>query len=220
MHLMPDDDPAPEDAINDDTLDFIFNHIKGASADHHQIWTALDTKMVSVFGVGSAIVGLAGFSVARGPTSPSSSVAALLSAGLVAYAVAAVAALIHLWPKEGRHTTYGATLWLEAWARPVKQIKHGLVTDMTAAAKANKAALGKKALTLRIAVAAAAMETFLVGVAFVVALASPTAPLAPGCPASASNSARGAVEAPMAPSGHFPAQRHSPPRNSAASPCR
>jgi hypothetical protein len=166
-----DDEPRPEipPEIPRETLGFIFDHIKGAPAEHHEIWTSLDNKVVSVFGVGSAVVGLAGFTVTKESTT-SSAVAIILGLALLAYGLAAGAALHHLWPKEARQATYGDTLWPDAWDRSVLAIKHGLVTDITEASRQNKEVLKTKAVTLRLVVASVGIETILVGMAFVVHL--------------------------------------------------
>lgn len=159
----------PNAPLSDETLTFIFNQIKAAPTEHHQIWTSLDSKVTSIFGVGSAVVGLGGFSVTR-TTSTSAVIAALLAAALVAYAVAAVTALVCLWPASARHATYGDTLWPEAWNQPVREITHGLVQDITQGSKENKKALKRKAKTLRVVVASVGIETLLIGAAFIVRL--------------------------------------------------
>lgn len=157
------------DRLNEETLDFIFNIIKAAPAEHHQVWTSLDTKVTSIFGVGSAVVGLGGFSVTRS-ASTSVAVAAFLGLALIAYAVAAVTALVHLWPATARQATYGDTLWPEAWNQPVTEIKHGLLQDITEGSALNKRALKRKARTLRVVVAAVGAETMFIGTAFIVRL--------------------------------------------------
>lgn len=158
-----------DDQPNGETLDFIFNIIKGAPPEHHQVWTALDGKATSVFGVGSAVVGLSGFSVATAK-STSLAVAVLLSVALLAYATAAINAMLQLWPARASNATYGDTLWPDAWNQPVSEIKHGLVQDITKGSKENKEALRNKAKRLRWVVAAVALETFFIGVAFIVRL--------------------------------------------------
>lgn len=155
--------------LTDETLEFIFNTIKAAPAEHHQVWTVLDGKATSVFGVGSAVVGLSGLSVAKSG-STSLAVAVLLGVALVAYATAAVNALRQLWPARASNATYGDTLWREAWNQPVREIKHGLVQDITRGSKENKEALQNKAKRLRWVVGAVAVETLFVGVAFIVRL--------------------------------------------------
>src|SRR5581483_1453158 len=161
-------DESDEPHLNLETLDFIFEHIKQAPSEQHQTWASLDGKMVSVFGVGTAVVGLSGLTVSHGGSSGTRAVAALLAVALVAYAGLVAVALVQLWPKDARKARYGDTLWPDAWNRLIPEIKHGLVTDISEGTAANRAALQRKALTLRIGLAAAGAEALFVGVAFIV----------------------------------------------------
>ena len=169
-------DGTPTLPLTDRTLDFIFTHIKGAPADQHQVWTALDSKMLSVFGVGSAVIGLAGFALAN-PTSlavPIASswlLASCLCAALAFYVATMAVTFAAIRPKEARQASYGATLWPDGWYVSVREIKRGLVEDITAACAQNNARLAEKADALKVGVVTVGFETLFVGLAYVMHLA-------------------------------------------------
>ena len=84
---------------NQDSLEFILDHIREAPEKQIQAIDTLDTKMIQIFVSASIVIGLAGLSSASG--SGRWEVVPLVLA-LLAYVSVAVVSIIHLWPREIR----------------------------------------------------------------------------------------------------------------------
>jgi hypothetical protein len=101
--------PAPE------TLDFIFDFVRGAPERQLVAAEALDSKLFQLFAIGGVVMGLAATSNGN---------AGLLIAASVAYTVLAISALYGLWVRNLRVSRHPDQLWNEFWPECVADIKH------------------------------------------------------------------------------------------------
>jgi len=148
-----------------ETLDFIFQVVKGAPERELRDLEALDAKMVQIFGAASIVIGLAGVSsTSQGSTSP---VSGLLVAALLAYFATAALSFFHLRLRDFRRSLHADVLWKELWQFDVSEIQHILVEDVSVAYSHNKLVLHEKGRTILAALVLAGIEVALVGVAII-----------------------------------------------------
>jgi hypothetical protein len=115
--------PAPE------TLDFIFDFVRGAPERQLVAAEALDSKLFQLFAIGGVIIGLA----ATGNGN-----AGLLVAAGVAYTVLAISALYGLWVRQLRVSRHPDQLWNEFWQECVADIKHAIIDDVSSSYVENR----------------------------------------------------------------------------------
>jgi hypothetical protein len=140
-------EPAPE------TLDFIFDFVRGAPERQLAAAEALDSKLFQLFAIGGVVIGLA----ATGNGN-----AGLLVAAGVAYTVLAISALYGLWVRQLRVSRHPDQLWNESWQESVADIKHAIIDDVSSSYVENRRHLVTKRWALRFALVATAAEVLLV----------------------------------------------------------
>ena len=111
---------------NQDSPEFILDHIRDAPEKQIQAIDTLDTKMIQIFVSASIVIGLAGLSSASG--SERWEVVPLVLA-LLAYVSVAAVAIIHLWPRDIRWNLHADSLWPEYGKYDVEDIREVLAQD-------------------------------------------------------------------------------------------
>lgn len=145
--------------VRADVVDFIFDQGRAATERQLRDADALDAKATQAFSAATVIVGLSSFSQEIN--------AALLTAAVVVYLVAALAAVWSLWLAKFRVTDSPEQLLLGYWNEPLSQTKYTMVTDMAAGFNENEHALGRKRLGVLAVLALTAVETALIGAAVI-----------------------------------------------------
>ena len=125
-----------EQAINLDTLDFIYKHTKDVAERQGEDAKALDAKSVHIFTAAAVVIGLAGVSLRSGD-SPNSVVIAL-SIALGAFVLTAFFTGWQLWPKSFRTSRQADVLWSEYWSDDADTVRQALVDDMSSGYTQNK----------------------------------------------------------------------------------
>ena len=151
--------------IPDDTLEFIYNHIREAPQHQQRTREGLDTKMVQIFGAASIVIGLAG--VSSRELDGGDAVDILLVGAVVAYVASAFTAFFHLRVRKFRLSLQAHALWRNYWLSEPKDVKHALVQDISEAYEHNKRLLDQKAETIVVGLVATGLEVALVGAALI-----------------------------------------------------
>ena len=152
---------------NQDSLEFILDHIREAPEKQIQAIDTLDTKMIQIFVSASIVIGLAGLSSASG--SGRWEVVPLVLA-LLAYVSVAVVSIIHLWPREIRWNLHADTLWPAYGKYDAIDIKEILAQDTSDAYAFNRSVLDAKTNTILKALIGTALEVVFVGIAIAIPL--------------------------------------------------
>jgi hypothetical protein len=151
--------PAPDA----DTVDFIYQHTRGALDGHVGQARALDAKTAQVFAAATVVIGLAG------ATHDANAPGGLLIAALVFYGLTLLGSVAGLWPATLRGSDYGGTLWPEHHDQPPSEIKHAIVADIAEASSHNEDKIKLKAWLLTAVLVTTGVEAILVGIALTVA---------------------------------------------------
>lgn len=168
---MSEDSDAPQERPDAKTMEVFLEVVDGSTERQIDNASALDTKMVQIFGAASLVVGLAGFSSVSGPAAQGGRlVTALFIAGLIAYVLTVGVAFFHLWPRE-YHRLGPDKLWDELHDLPEDDLRHSLIDRIGKDFAHNRRILDGKALTLVIALATSGVEVLLVALALVFARA-------------------------------------------------
>jgi len=149
--------------LDPQTVETIFDLVKGTPERQIDNANTLDTKMVQVFSAAGVVIGLLGLS--SGNLAHSKWITACLIGALFSYGVTAGVAFFHLRPKPFRRSLHGDTLWKETWKLTPTEVQHTVIADVEKAYSHNIPLLRGKSRTLRIAVLATAIEVILVGLA-------------------------------------------------------
>ncbi len=152
-----------EEKPNPETLEEIYNLVRGSldrQADEGQM---LDSKMVQIFSAASIVVGLAGFSISSGAV-VNTPAALLLFLAFVAYAVVAYVAFKHLTPKTYYLLNY-PDVWRKSWSDNPSELHYSVITKVTEEYERNRPTLIDKAGLIRVSIAAAGVEVVLIGLA-------------------------------------------------------
>ena len=152
---------------NQDSLEFVLDHIRDAPEKQIQAIDTLDTKMIQIFVSASIVIGLAGLSSASG--SERWEVVPLVLA-LLAYVSVAAVAIIHLWPRDIRWNLHADSLWPEYGKYDVEDIREVLAQDTSKAYAFNKRVLDAKANTILKALIGTGLEVIFVGIAIAMPL--------------------------------------------------
>jgi hypothetical protein len=147
-------EPAPE------TLDFIFDFVRGAPERQLVAAEALDSKLFQLFAVGGVVIGLAATGNGNG---------GLLAAAGAAYVALAISALYGLWIRQLRVSRHPDQLWNEFWQESVTDIKHAIIDDVSSGYAENRRHLAAKRWALRFALVAIAAEVIFVASALIAA---------------------------------------------------
>ncbi len=156
---MASENRANDDRLSDETLTFIYEHIKDAPERQAQDWRDLDSKLIQVFGAASVVLGLGGLA---GAQHHSLAGTLLLLLALAAFALVAAAAFIQLRPQQFAYGRFGDTLWPNSWMDSPSIIRHGIVEVITEASATNKRVFADKATALKVVLAATSAEVALV----------------------------------------------------------
>ena len=157
-----------EEKPNPETLEEIYNLVRGSldrQADEGQM---LDSKMVQIFSAASVVAGLAGFSISSGAVM-NTPAAVLLFLAFVAYAVVAYVAFKHLTPKTYYLLNY-PDVWRKSHSDTPSELHHSVITKVTKEYERNRSTLIDKAVLIRLATAAAGAEVVLIGLTITSAL--------------------------------------------------
>ncbi len=152
---------------NQDSLEFILDHIREAPEKQIRAMDTLDAKMIQVFISASIVIGLAGLSSASGAARWE---VIPLALALLAYVSVAVVAIIHLWPREIRWNLHADTLWPEYGKYNLADIKEVLAQDTSDAYAFNRRVLDAKANTILKALIGTGLEVTFVGIAIAIPL--------------------------------------------------
>ena len=153
---------------NQDSLEFILDHIREAPEKQIQTAEALDAKMIQIFVSASIVIGLAGLSSSS--LSTERWVIWALIGALFAYIPLAVVTLLAIGPKEMRRNLQADVLWPDYVKYEVADIKEVLAQDTSEAYAFNKTVLADKANTMRITLTLTALEVIFVGIAIAIPL--------------------------------------------------
>ena len=153
---------------NQDSLDFILEHIREAPEKQVQMAEALDAKMVQIFVSGSIVIGLVGLS--GDYLSTERWVIWALIGALFSYIPLAVYTFLALGPREMRRNLQADVLWPRYASFEVADIKEVLAQDTSDAYAFNKGLLADKARSMKITLTFAASEVIFVGIAISIPL--------------------------------------------------
>jgi len=152
-----------------DTLDFIYEHVKGGPRRQLEALQALDGKLINVFAVASVVVSLAGLGLARGSTEEPDIVNWTLGAAVVTYMLAVAAAIFGLRPRLARETDSADNVWTQFHDLDVSNIKHALVSDIAGAFAHNRTLIRTKARCTTVSLLLTGVEATLVGTSLILA---------------------------------------------------
>ena len=152
---------------NQDSLEFILEHIRDAPEKQIQAIDTLDSKMIQIFVSASIVIGLTGLTSASG--SGRLDVVPLVLA-LIAYVSVAAIAILHLWPRDIRWNLQADSLWPEYGKYDVEDIREVLAQDTSEAYAFNKRVLDAKANTILKALIRTGLEVVFVGIAIAMPL--------------------------------------------------
>ena len=152
---------------NQDSLEFILDHIRAAPEKQIQAMDTLDAKMIQFFISASIVIGLAGLSSASGTARWE---VIPLALALLAYVSVAAVAIIHLWPRDIRWNLHADSLWPEYGQYDVEDIREVLAQDTSKAYAFNKRVLDAKANTILKALIGTGLEVIFVGIAIAMPL--------------------------------------------------
>ncbi len=152
---------------NQDSLEFILEHIRDAPEKQIQAIDALDSKMIHIFVSASIVIGLAGLTSTSG--SERWEVVPLVLA-LIAYVSVAAVAIVHLWPRDIRWNLHADSLWPEYGKYDVEDIREVVAQDTSEAYAFNKRVLGAKSNTILKALVGTGFEVIFVGIAIAMPL--------------------------------------------------
>lgn len=153
---------------NQDSLEFILEHIRDAPEKQIQAIDTLDSKMIQIFAAASIVIGLTGFGSASGAGTLD---AMPLVLALIAYISVAVVAIVHLWPKYIRWNLHADSLWPAYGNYDVEEIRAVLAQDTSEAYAYNNRILNGKSNTILMALIGTGLEVVLVGIAIAMPLA-------------------------------------------------
>lgn len=163
-----DEDPL---GIHDaDTRRLLYEHLKDIPERQLADTNDLDGKAATLFAAASVVMGLVSFGTLGSGTTGriAGAVTTLLILAVVAYAVAAVAALIHLRPVQHRRTGYGKTLATNFRDRPASELQEWLIRQAGQAWEHNEPINARKGRTLEWIVVGLGVEVLLVVAALIV----------------------------------------------------
>ncbi|MDP9438929.1 MAG: hypothetical protein M3P49_09310 [Actinomycetota bacterium] len=169
---MPEESNETQRQPNEEAAELFLEVVKDAPERQIDNASALDTKMVQIFGAASLVIGLAGFSSISGPAAEGGRWATVLFLfGLLAFVLTAFAAFVHLRPR--KYQRLGPDkLWDELYDLPIDDLRHSLIDRIGKDFAHNRSILEEKARTLRVALVTTGAEVFLVGLALVFARAA------------------------------------------------
>jgi hypothetical protein len=153
--------------IKQDTLDFIFEYIKGAPEIQLKDVELLDNKVIQILSVTSIIIGLIGLVIEKGIVGIMALTSLVIA--LIAYIVIVILSLVHLKAIEYRRSIQADQLWDTFWDDDITDIKHSLVADIRDAYIYNKEQIIKKRHLLFSIIICAAIEVIAVG-AFIISI--------------------------------------------------
>ena len=154
--------------LNSDTLDFIYQHTKGATEAQSNDIDALNTKATQTFLAGSIVVGLAGVAL---PGEGNADYAVwMIVAAIAVYVALAITAYFPLRISRFRHAFYADVLWPQYGGEEAQSVKHLIVSETSQAYKENKDRLFRKGDLVRIALALLAVQVSLSGAALVLSV--------------------------------------------------
>lgn len=155
-------DTSPDPVPSDTTLDFIYEHTRGAVRGHVEQARGLDTKAAQIFAAATVVIGLAG--ATHDPSAPGG----LLIAALVFYGLTLLGSIAAMWPVTFAGSDFGANLWPDHYDQQPREIKHGIVAAVTKASSGNESRIQLKAWLVMAVLISTGIEAILVGVALTV----------------------------------------------------
>ena len=152
---------------NQDSLEFILEHIREAPEKQIQAIDTLDSKMIQIFAAASIVIGLTGLGSVTG-SGRFDAIPLVLS--LIAYVSVAAVAIVHLWPRNIRWNLHADSLWPEYGKYDVEDIREVLAYDTSEAYAFNRRVLDAKANTILRALIGTGLEVLFVGIAIALPL--------------------------------------------------
>lgn len=148
---------------NQDSLEFILDHIRDAPEKQIQSADALDAKMVQIFVSASIVIGLVGLSSSSLITERWVTLA--LIGALFSYILLALFTFFAVGPKQMRRNLQADELWPDYAMYTVADIKEVLAHDTSDAYAFNRGVLADKSKTMKTTLTLAALEVIFVGIA-------------------------------------------------------
>lgn len=160
---MSDDRPA----INPQSVEFIYEHTRGAPERQHHDMLDLDGKAAQLMAAASVVLGFAALSAHPKLTPVGIASAVLTVLALLVYVALVVVALRQIRPVQVSASSFAGTLWDEHWDQPPDEIRHSVVEGIRDAYNKNDRLVKSKSANVGLLIKLAAAQTILVAIAVV-----------------------------------------------------